>query len=59
MDQHSAAPTNKVVAATIGAALATIVIYGVEQAAGVDLPTAVEGAITVLGVFGAGYVVRD
>ncbi len=58
-DSQSAMPQNKVLAATVGAAVATILIYVVEQATGADLPTGVEGAITILAVFGAGYVVRD
>lgn len=58
-EQESAAPTNKIMAATVGAAISTILVYIVEQAAAIDLPAGVEGAMVVLAVFAAGYLIRD
>lgn len=50
----SIAPEVKVSAATLGAALSTILLYIVESAFGIDTPTAVDVAVVtlVVGVFG-------
>ena len=49
----------KVTAAAVAAAVATILVWGIETLTGIDIPTLVEGAGTVLLTFGAGYLIRD
>jgi len=44
-------------AAAVGAALGVILVYVIEIATGGDIPTAVEGAITVVVTFSVGYLV--
>jgi len=48
----------KVVAATLAAAVATILVWGISQA-GVDVPEPVAGAIVVVLTFLAGYLKID
>ena len=48
----------KVTAATIAAALVTIIVW-VASAAGVNVPLEVQGAVTTILVFVAGYLVTD
>ena len=48
----------KVVAGTLAAALVTIIVW-IAAAAGVELPVEVQGAITTILVFVAGYVKLD
>ena len=48
----------KVTAATIAAALVTIIVW-VASAAGVDVPLEVQGAVTMILVALAGYLVTD
>ena len=48
----------KVTAATIAAALVTIIVW-VASAAGVDVPLEVQGAVTTIIVAIAGYLVTD
>ena len=48
----------KVTAATIAAALVTIIVW-VASAAGVTVPLEVQGAVTTILVFVAGYLVTD
>ncbi len=51
--------STKVAAATLGGAVATIGIWGIEAGFGIDLPQLVEGAITTLVVFAAGWIPKD
>jgi len=46
-------------AAAVGAALGVILVYVIEIATGGDIPTAVEGAITVVVTFSVGYLPTD
>ena len=48
----------KVVASTLAAAIVTIIVW-VASAAGVNVPTEVQGAIITILVFVAGYVKLD
>ena len=48
----------KVVAGTLAAALVTIIVW-IAAAAGVEMPVEVQGAITTILVFVAGYVKLD
>jgi uncharacterized membrane protein YhhN len=48
----------KVVAATIAAAVVTILVW-VATSAGLDVPVAVQGAVTTILVFAAGYLKLD
>ena len=48
----------KVVASTLAAAIVTIIVW-VANAAGVNVPTEVQGAIITILVFVAGYVKLD
>ena len=41
----------------VGAALGVILVYVIEVLAGIDIPLAVEGAITVVVTFLVGYLV--
>ena len=51
---------DKVVAASLGAAFSQVLIYVLERINTIgDLPTAVEGAITTILVFGLGYFVPE
>ncbi len=50
--------SGKVAAATIAAAIVTIIVWGAGLA-GVDVPTVVQGAITTILVFVAGYLKVD
>lgn len=50
-------PARKVMAGSVGAALAMILIYALETMAGIVLPEAVAGAINVIVVFLFGYYV--
>jgi hypothetical protein len=49
----------KVTGAALGAAAATIALWIVEAATGIDVPAMVEGAVAVVFVFGTGYLVPD
>lgn len=49
----------KVTASTIGAAAAVLLVWGVEAAAGIDVPAAVEAAAAVLVTFALGWLVPD
>jgi uncharacterized membrane protein len=55
MNANSNAPTHKVTAAVLGAALATLIFALIPGAETV----AVQGAGTTVGVFLCGYLVRD
>lgn len=48
----------KVVAATLAAAIVTIIVW-IASAAGVSVPSEVQGAITTILVFAAGYFKLD
>jgi len=48
----------KVVAGTLAAALVTIIVW-IATAAGVNVPVEVQGAITTILVFAAGYLKLD
>lgn len=51
---------DKVIAATLGAAVSQIVIYILERINTIgDIPTAIEGAITTIIVFTLGYFVKE
>ena len=54
--QSSPRPTNKVIAGSIGAAIATIIIYVVERWLGEPLPLEVTTATTTVVSFGLGYL---
>ncbi len=49
----------KVTAATVAAAVATILAWGVENIAGVNVPAEIQGAITTILTFAAGWIKRD
>lgn len=55
--QSSSRPTNKVIAGSVGAAIATIIIYIVELWFGETLPLKVTTAATTVVTFGVGYLV--
>ena len=55
--QSSNRPTNKVIAGSVGAALATVGIYIYEEWAGAPLPPAVQTAVATLFTFAVGYLV--
>lgn len=59
VDQPTSAPTEKVVAGTVGAAASQVVVWVVESLANIDIPTPVELAAAVLFTFAAGYFKRD
>ena len=48
----------KVTAATIAAAIVTLIVWGASLA-GVTIPVEAQGALTTLLVFAAGFAVRD
>lgn len=48
----------KVIAGTLAAAIVTIIVW-IAAAAGVDVPVEVQGAITTILVFVAGYLKLD
>jgi multisubunit Na+/H+ antiporter MnhE subunit len=50
--------SNKVTAATLAAAIVTLVVW-VAGMAGVDIPEVAQGAIITIIVAAAGYLVRD
>lgn len=51
---------DKVVAATLGAAVSQILIYILERFDQIgDIPAAIEGAITTIMVFSLGYFVKE
>lgn len=50
--------SSKVTAATIAAAVVTLIVWGA-SAAGVTVPVEAQGALTTLLVFVAGYLVPD
>jgi Flp pilus assembly protein protease CpaA len=50
--------SNKVTAATLASAIVAILVW-VASAAGVDVPLEVQGAVTTILVFVAGYLVTD
>jgi hypothetical protein len=54
----SALPKNKVIASSLGAALATLAIAGLKSR-GIELDEQVQAAIAVLFTFGLGYMVPD
>lgn len=51
-------PSRKVGGGTVGGAIATLVIFGLNQA-GITLPPEVASAITVLACFGTGWCLND
>lgn len=53
----TAAPVTKVIAATLGAAAATIIVATVTAIWNLDTPAGVEGALATLLAFLAGYIV--
>jgi len=58
MQMETKIPARKVMASTLGAALATIIIYVVQaNFLNEDLPVHVVGAIQLITVFAAGYLV--
>lgn len=57
MSRHR--PTRKVTAATLGAAVASIIVTLITEFTGADLPVGVEGAIAVLVTFVAGYLTKE
>jgi hypothetical protein len=59
IDQPTPRPTDKVTAATAAVAATAIVVWVVEYATGIDIPSLVEGAVATVAVFGAGYLKRD
>ena len=59
MSDNSGAIHDKVIAASLGAAVSQIVVWIVESSAHTDMPTAIEGALTTLFVFGLGYFVPE
>ena len=48
----------KVTGSVLGAAVATIAVYAVEATFGIDIPSHVEDAVTIIGTFGAGYITK-
>lgn len=59
MDQDSAAPTNKVMAAAAGGALTTVVVWIVSLVSEVEVPAEVAAALTTLIGFVAAYFTRE
>lgn len=59
VNQPTGAPTRKVAGATLAAAVSVIGIWGIETGFGIDLPTAVEGAIVVVLTFFGGYLPKN
>lgn len=57
--QPGSAPTRKVAASTLGAAVATLAVLAAQTWAGVEIPPGFEGALAVVLGFLAGYVVRE
>lgn len=57
-DQPTAAPTRKVAAGAVGAAAATLVLFGL-QLAGIEVPMGLEGAVTTLVTAAAMYLTRE
>lgn len=57
MDTNTISP--KVTASALAAAITTIALWLIEYSTGVDVPTLVEGATTVLLTFAAGYLITD
>jgi len=55
--QSSSRPTNKVIAGSVGAAIATIIIYIVERWLGEPVPLQVTTAATTVLTFSLGYLV--
>jgi len=53
------APSTKVTAATLAYALTTIIVWVVESQTDVTIPTAVQGAITIVLIFAAGYFIPE
>jgi len=54
----SALPKNKVIASTLGSAIATIALSAL-RSRGIEIDTEMQGAITMLLTFGLGYLVPD
>lgn len=59
MATKSAKPKAKVVAGTLGAATATLIVWGLQATGGVEVPIGVEGAIATLCGFGFGYITSE
>lgn len=57
--QPTDAPTRKVTASAVGAAIATLIVWGISAATGADIPPGAEGSLAVLLGFLAGYFVRE
>lgn len=53
---QSATPVPKVLAATLGSASATLLVWIVSLVAGIEIPIPVVGAVTTLATFGFGYL---
>lgn len=54
---HSLSP--KVTIAALAAAIVTIIVWLLGDFAGIDVPDLVQGAITTIIVFAAGYIKHD
>lgn len=59
VSQPSAAPTRKVAAGTLGAALATVAVLAAQTWGGVEIPPGFEGSLAVILGFVASYFVRE
>lgn len=58
VNQPTAAPTNKVVAAGVAGALSIVLVYALSEF-GIHMPAEVASAITTLLAFGAGYFTKN
>ena len=59
MDQPSAVPVRKVGAAGLGGAVATAVIWALDNVAGIQLGEEVAAAVVTLIMFSVGYIVPN
>ena len=59
MNQPTAAPTRKVTAGALAAALTTILVWVLSEFAGVELPPEVAAAVTSILTLGAAYIVPE
>ena len=51
------APTTKVIGGTLGAAISTLLIWGLNEGAGMTIDESVKVAITTILTFAAGYMI--
>lgn len=49
----------KVTAASIAAAVTTLLVWGLQSATSIEVPAGVEAALVTLFTFGAGYLTTD